>query len=489
VDVTRLRWWGGNAHVIYTVVVFVVLASLDNAAIGAIPAMVKPLTDAFDVGESAITLLTGAQILVTALVGVAWGYAGDSRSRKRLLLWGTVIWAGALVASTTATSFWVFAAWQMIVAIGLGSIASVGFSVVSDLVAPRRRGLAMSFWGLSQGIGVLVGGLLASQLGATDWTEPLLVIGGAGFLFAILYVFTYEAPRGFREPELAALRADGLEYEHRIDRSQLPVLIARRTNLWLILQGITAQIAYGSLIWVTLLYQEKVQAQGYSESTATKVGGLFAAIFTVGALFSILAGHIGDRLQRRTLRGRALVSAVGILGAIPFFLVFFWIPLRGLDVTEGADTITLAVEVLRSLVTNPWALLAFLSGVGAIALTSADSPNWFALISDVNLPEHRGTVFGVGNFTNGIGRSIGSAVTGPVAQALERSLPAPYNWALGLTLFQVFFIPTGWCYWKASQTCPQDITDVRTTMTERATAARAGAGGPTDRSNGGGRTR
>lgn len=464
---------GGRAHVLYTVVVFVVLASLDNAAIGAIPAMVKPLTSAFDVSETAITVLTGAQILLTALVGVAWGYAGDSRSRKRLLLWGTVIWAGALIASTTASTFVVFAAWQLVVAVGLGSIASVGFSVVSDLISPTRRGLAMSFWGLSQGIGVLVGGLLASQLGADAWQTPLTVIGIAGFAFAGLYLFTFDAPRGYKEPELAALAEEGIAYEHRIDRSQLPELAARRTNRWLILQGITAQIAYGSLIWVTLLYQEKVLAEGYSEATATRVGGLFAAIFTVGALFSILAGHIGDRIQRRTLRGRAIVSAVGILGAIPFFLVFFWVPLRGLEVTDGADTITLAGEVLASLVTNPWAAIAFVSGVAAIALTSADSPNWFALITDVNLPEHRGTVFGVGNLANGVGRSIGTALTGPVATALERSVPAPFNWALGLTLFQVFFLPTGWCYWKASQTCPADIEEVRTTMTARARDARA----------------
>lgn len=467
----RPAWWGERGHVIFTVVVFVVLASLDNAAIGAIPAMVKPLSSAFEVSEAAITILTGAQILLTAVVGVAWGYAGDSRSRKRLLLWGTVIWAGALVASSTTTSFAVFVGWQMFVAVGLGSIASVGFSVVSDLIAPRRRGLAMSFWGLSQGIGVLVGGLLASQLGAGDWRQPLVAIGLAGFVFAGLYIFTFEAPRGFKEPELAALRTSGVDYEYRIERSQLPAIARRRTNMWLIAQGVTAQIAYGSLIWVTLLYQEKVLAQGYSEATATRVGGIFAAIFTVGALFSILAGHVGDRLQQRTLKGRAILSAIGILGAIPLFLIFFWVPLRGLDVTEGAGTATLIGEVLASLVTNPWALLAFVSGVGAIAFTSADSPNWFALITDVNLPEHRGTVFGVGNLGNGVGRSIGSAITGPIANALERSVPPPWNWALGLTVFQIFFLPTGYCYWKAAQTCPADINEVKEILAERGAAA------------------
>ena len=464
-------WWGNPAHVIYTIVVFVVLASLDNAALAMIPSMVLSVSDGLDTTPGAIGVLTGATIFVTALTAVAWGYAGDSRTRKPLLFWGTIIWAGGTLLSSTATSIWMLALWQMVVAVGLGSIASVGFSVISDFVGPRRRGLAMSFWGISQGIGVLVGGLIASQTGSIDFRTPLVVIAVAGFAFAVLYLTTYEAPRGFREPQLAELYAAGGDYEYRIDRSQLPELFRRKTNLWLILQGLTAQVAYGSLIWVPLLYQHKVIAAGYSDATGTRVGGLFAALFTVGALFSILFGHLGDRLQRRTPRGRALLSAAGILGAIPVFLLFFWVPLRGLDVTDGAGTLTLAAEVLRSVVTNPWAALSFLTAMTAIALTSADSPNWFALISDVNLPEHRGTVFGLGNFVNGIGRSVGTAVTAAAATAIERSVPPPFNWALGLSFFQIFFIPTGWCYWKASKSCPTDIKEVAATLTERADRA------------------
>ena len=102
------------------------------------------------------------------------------------------------------------------------------------------------------------------------------------------------------------------------------------------------------------------------------------------------------------------MSAIGILGAIPFFLVFFAIPLNGLDVTEGASTGTYLGEVLTALVTNPWVAAAFASALAALALTSADSPNWFALISDANLPEHRATVFGVGNLVNGVGDAGGA---------------------------------------------------------------------------------
>jgi len=455
--------------VIYTIVVFIVLASLDNAAIALIPSMVPQIESTFGVGTAAVGLLTATQIIVTAVTAVGWGYLADQGSRKQLLLYGTLIWSAAMGMSGFTESFWVLLGLQIVAGIGLGSIASVGFSVISDFVAPKRRGLAMSFWGLSQGIGTLVGSLLASQAGAGNHTPPFVILAGAGLVFALLFLTTFDPPRGYSEPELASLQAAGETYEYTISRDQLGDVSRIKTNRWLVLQGLTAQVAYGSLIWVPLLNQEKVIAQGYSPETGQKVGGLFAALFTIGALFSILAGHIGDRWQRRNLGGRAYVSAIGILGAIPFFLVFFWIPLTGLDVTEGASTVTYIGEVLGQLVSNPWVAAAFLSAVIALALTSADSPNWFALISDVNVPEHRGTVFGVGNLVNGVGRGVGTALTTATAQTLQKSMPPPLNLALSLSIFQVFFLPTGWCYWKAAHTAPSDITMVRDTLTARST--------------------
>lgn len=452
----------------YTIVVFVILASLDNAAIALIPSMVPQLRETFGVSTAAIGLLTGVQVLATAITAVFWGYLGDTGDRKRLLVIGTVIWASAVGLSGVTTSYWTLLGLQVAAGIGLGSIASVGFSVISDFIAPKRRGLAMSFWGLSQGIGALIGSLLASQAGTQNHSAPFFILAAAGFFFSLLFLTTFEAPRGFREPELQNLYERGDTYDYEIDANQLKQIQQVRTNKWLVLQGLTAQIAYGSLIWVPLLYQEKVIAEGYSQATGQKVGGLFAALFTIGALFSILFGHIGDRWQRRNLSGRAYVSAIGILGAIPFFLVFFWVPLKGLEVTDGGSTATFIPEVMRAVATNPWVALAFVSALVALALTSADSPNWFALISDVNLPEHRGTVFGVGNFVNGMGRAAGAGLAVVTADALRKTLPPPLNLALGLSIFQLFFLPTGWCYWKAAKSCPADIESVRATLRARA---------------------
>ena len=70
---------------------------------------------------------------------------------------GTLIWAAGTVGTVLAGGYWTFLAAQLVAAVGLGAVGSVGFSVVSDLISPRRRGLVMSLWGLSQGIGTLAG--------------------------------------------------------------------------------------------------------------------------------------------------------------------------------------------------------------------------------------------------------------------------------------------------------------------------------------------
>ncbi len=460
-----------SAHVWYTVAVFVVLASLDNAALAVLPSMLIPVSDAFGVEPSTLGWITAAVIFITAVTAVGWGFWGDRGNRKHLLVAGTVIWASCSWATAGAGSLLALAMWQMLMAVGLGTIASVGFSVISDFIAPTRRGLAMSFWGISQGAGTLAGGLMASQLGAVDWQAPFRLIGIVGLAFALLYMTTMNPGRGRAEPEL-----QGVAYDEVISASDIPRILRGRTNLWLIVQGITAQLAYGSLIWVPLLYQAKVLQQGYDSVTATRVGGIYAAMFQVAAVSSIFAGWLGDRWQRRDPRGRAFLSMAGVLGAIPFFVVFFFVPLDGLDVVPGASSLELALQSASNLASAPLVGLAFGMAVIAAILTSADSPNWFALISDVNLPEHRGTVFGLGNFANGMGRFAGNWLTGITAASLITAFAAPVNYAVALALFQVGFLPTGYSYWRASKVCEADIEAVRSTLRDRAAAARTNRG-------------
>jgi hypothetical protein len=187
---------------------------------------------------------------------------------------------------------------------------------------------------------------------------------------------------------------------------------------------------------------------------------LFATLFFAGGLFSILGGYLGDRWQVRRPGGRARLSAIGILAAIPFLIGFLVLPLRGLELTDGGGAGTLVTEVLVSVFTNGWVAASVVMAVIAIGLSSVDSPNWFALVADVNLPEHRGTVFGAGNLVNGVGRSLGNGITPTLADALRSALPPPANWIASLAVFQAAFVPSGYLYHRAAASSPGDIEAV-----------------------------
>jgi MFS family permease len=458
-------WRGGSAHRGYSVVVFVILAALDNVAIGLAPPLYGSIADEFRVGEGAIAVVTTVTFLLSAIAAVGWAYAGDRRDRKPVLIAGTLLWAAGTGGTALAVGYGTFLLAQIVAAIGLGAVASVGFSVVSDLISPRRRGLVMSFWGLSQGVGTLAGTLLGGLLGSQDWRRPFLVVTLVGLIAAAAYVFTYDIPRGDSEPELA-----GVAYEHRISPGDLPRILRRRTNVWLIMQGLSAQVAFGSLVWLPVLFRARAEDQGYSGGTAILVGSVFATLFQLGGALSILGGLIGDRLQRRTPRGRALVSAVGVGAAVPFYLVLFFVPMR-IDVPDGAGAGAVIRGVFVNLVREPTVAAALATAVLALALTSANSPNWFAMIVDVNPPEHRGTVYSLGNLINGVGRAGGNALVGVAFRGLSGAFPPPLNYAVGLAAFQLFFIPTSVMYWLASRTVARDMADVHGLLEARAAEA------------------
>src|ERR671920_233463 len=263
---------GNAAHRAYSVIVFVVLASLDNVAIGLVPPLYGSIGADFGVGEAHIALATTVMFLVSAVAAIGFAYAGDRTNCKPVLIIGTLIWVAGTYWSGLSGDYTSFLLSQVLAAFGLGGVASVSFSVVSDLISPRRRGLAMSFWGLSQGVGTIAGTMVGGLLGHDDWRRPFLVVAAAGAIATVAYLLTYDVPRGDSQPELA-----GIAYDERIHHDHLPVILRRRTNVWLILQGFSAQIAFGSLVWLPVLFRARAEDQGYSTGTAVLVGSVFPA--------------------------------------------------------------------------------------------------------------------------------------------------------------------------------------------------------------------
>ncbi len=458
-------------RLLYSFIVFIVLASLDNAAAGVLPPLYAIISRDLGANDAALGGVTAVYLIIVALSAIYWGYRGDRARRKPLLFYGTLLWGAAMILTALSRSFAWFLLFQMVTAVGVGGISSVGFSVVSDLIPAPRRGMALSLWSISQGIGAAGGALLAGTLGALDWRLPFLVIAGLGFLFAILYLFTREPQRGQSQPELTAVFARGGHYDYRIHRRDIRPILRQRSTFWLLWQSFFYSLAFGSTLWVPRWAIARVQAEGYDLSTATIVGNLFITLFSVGAFFAIAAGHIGDRWQRRNPKGRVYLGLIGLFGAMPFFILLFFTPLKGVEIPADGNFLALVTAVFLNLFTNPWVIFAFLVAFAAIALQSSDPPNWAAMITDVNLPEHRGTVIGISRLFRAVGNALSVGAAGFLITFLAADYPSPDNYAITLAAFQLLVIPAGFCYYKVSKNIVKDRTAVTNTLTARAETA------------------
>src|SRR5690606_14985787 len=161
-------------------------------------------------------------------------------------------------------------------------------------------------WGLAPGLGTRAGPGRAGSLDAADWRSPFRALTLAGRAATLANLCTARLSRVAREPARHELHAAGGEAARRSGRACRPRIAARRTNWWLVSQGPTAQLAFGSLVWLPRRFQAKVEDLGYAGETAIIVGSVFTVLIFAGGALSLVRAMVGDRVQRRTPRGRAM---------------------------------------------------------------------------------------------------------------------------------------------------------------------------------------
>ncbi|MBV9788855.1 MAG: MFS transporter [Chloroflexi bacterium] len=450
---------------IYTVILFVVMASIDNTVLALLPALTTRIGAELNVASQDLGLAIGLNRLVLALTAVFWGYRSDQSDRRRLMILGTLTWVVPVGLIVLAQSYTQLLLLMLAAGLGLGCISTVGYSVITDIVAPGWRGVLLGLWGLAQGIGALGGGLLIGLLPVSAaWSTPFGVMAAVGGVCSIAALFTVAPRKGGAEAALQNLADQGIDYDYRIQFADLPLILAKSSNRWLMLQGFLAQFAFGALSLLPALLAARMLTQGLDGARATGVAALLIVVLQLGGVISIAWGWLGDRLQARYPRARALLAAYGFWLALPCYIALFWLPLPLMGRLDGS-----ASEILgQQLGGNPWFWLALLASTLATVFQATNAPNWFAMVSEVNLPEHRGTAFSFINLANNIGAAIGVILVTRIFDWLQRSIPTPDNYAIGLTLFQLFFLPAGLCFWLAARSTPHDVAQMQATLRDRA---------------------
>lgn len=458
-----------NVAMVYTIFVFTALAAFDNIIIGLFPPLFSSIAKDLNVQISSLGLVSGINILVTSVSSIYWGYLSGKYNRRRLIIIGTFIWSASVFMTSRSSNYFQLFIFQIFTGVGLGCIASIGFSVLTDYIPLKFRGMLLSLWGMSQGFGGIAGALMASLTAPdTSWRKPFEIVSIIGFSLIVLYLFIKEPSLGESEPELRELIKKGYVYNYNIEFKHLHNIILKRSNILLFLQSLFFNIATGTLIWLPTLYISKIQNQGYNTKTAIVIAGYLYAILQLGGLLSAYFGHLGDVFQRKTYKGRAILTSVFVFLMLPLYIIMFLLPMNNLSLPNSGDPIVLLFNLLKQIAANPWMTVLFILALLASAAQSANTPNWLALITDVNLPEHRGTAFSIANLANGIGRTLGNAGVGILLPIVSIHAAEPQNYIFTIILFQIFLIPAALCYIKMANYNVTDINEVNLTLNKRA---------------------
>ncbi len=312
------------------------------------------------------------------------GYLTDRLSRKKLFT--LVVLIGALPCFLTgfarnyAQLFWL----RALTGIGIGGVIPLTYSLIGDYFKPGSRPVAVASVSVAQGLGIVVGQMIAGFVGPElGWRLPFMLVAAPNFAFVAVFFLTVREPRrGATEDSLKELIESGRAYTGKIDFSLYREIFGIKTNVLAFLQGIPGCVPWG--VFMIFLNDYFAQDKGMSVEMATLVVMAAGAATLVGNLGG---GFIGNYLYKKRPRRLALLCALTTsLGVIPTALMLNY----------PAQPVALL----------PLFLIAMLSGL----LISVTGPNIYAMVLNVNLPETRGSIFSIFNLVDALGKGFGPVI-------------------------------------------------------------------------------
>jgi MFS family permease len=427
-----MRKTRGNRWFVFgTLFGFMLLHQADMLLIGP---LTTPIMETFHINEARMGAVVTGALIVGGVLYPVWGYLYDRYSRPNLLALASFLWGSTTWLSALAPTFPIFVATRASTGIDDASYPGI-YSLLADYFAPAVRGRVYGVLQITAPFGYIIGMVLATAFKDTiGWRGVFYVTGSLGIIVStIILLGVRDAARGRSEPELQSV---AVLQEHHFEWRTAGRLLRKKSLVLLYLQGFFGVFPWNVITYWFFRYLEKERGYGSGEVLSTMI----VAILVLAAGYP-LAGALGDRLFRRTTRGRLIVSIVGvILGTVLFFIT--------MNIPATAKT-TFLVMLAASALFTPFA-----------------SPNVISTIFDVTLPEVRSTSVAIQNFVESAGAALSPLVAGLIAVRLDLRTAivviCTSTWAVCALLFVGAIIVV-----------PRDIEAVRAELRLRAQAERA----------------
>ncbi len=398
--------------------IFMLLHQTDKLLIGPLQ---TDIMKTFNMSYTQWGFINSGALIVGTLFYPLWGWLSDKYNRAKLLaaasfIWGSTTWLSALAPRFhTPSRFSDFMITRSSTGIDDSSYPGM-YSLVSDLFSAKVRGKVYGILQLTQPIGYLIGMVVALMLTSAlgGWENVFFITGSLGIVLAfVIFFFVKDVPRGTSEEELQNVEGQGYKFNWKALSE-----IFKKKSLWMVyLQGFTGVFPWNVITYYIFGYLEK--ERGYDSTTTLLI--MAPAILLMAAGYPA-GGWLGDKLFKKTKRGRLIASEIGIvLGMVGLFLALN---------TPNSQVLVFGI----------------LMGITAFFMPFA-SPNIISTMYDVTLPEVRSSAQSIESLIETAGAWTAPIIAGLIADAFSVGfsikLICTVAWGLCVIfmIFAIFFIP------------------------------------------------
>ena len=308
--VSRRSW-----VVLVTLTAVYVLNFLDRSLLGI---LAKPIEDTLHISDGQIGLIGGLYFAIFyCFIAIPVGWLADRTSRVGVLSIACAIWSAATSFCGVAASYPQLVFARMLVGVGEAGGVPPSYAIITDSFPSGRRGIGFGIYNLGPPIGVALGIAFGGSIAAAfNWRTAFIAIGAIGIVAAIsVRLIVREPKRGAfdaRQASAGSLRT-GFWGTMKMFFANPSLLLAALGS------GATQFITYGLGNFTTLfLMREKGM-------TLQQVAIWYALVAGIGMSAGMLvSGQAIDRLVHRWKPAYAVIPAVSLAIATPFYLGFVW---------------------------------------------------------------------------------------------------------------------------------------------------------------------
>jgi len=382
-----------NVYPMFVVIIFFLFTLLHQTDKLLIGSLQIPVSKTFDLNDLQWGLINTGALIVGTVFYPIWGYLYDRYARSKLLALASFIWGATTWLSSLVRTYPQFLATRSSTGIDDSSYPGM-YSLIADYFGPKIRGRIYGLLQLAQPLGYLAGMILALMVAPLlegkvfhleGWRTIFLITGSLGIVMAVVIFFGIkEVPRGKSEPEYEGVEEIG---QVRFNWASLKDALKKKTMWFIFLQGFAGVFPWNVITYFFFGYL--MLERGYDNNSVLLTMGPVVIILAAGYF---VGGAMGDWLFKHTLKGRILISSVGvILGAI-----FLFFALR----TPVADKTTFFIFMSLTAIFMPFS-----------------SPNVTSTVFDITLPEVRSSAQAVEYFVENSGAALAPTIAGAIALA------------------------------------------------------------------------